>query len=1024
MRPVRLTMQAFGPYTGRETVDFREAVEAGLFGIYGQTGSGKSTIFSAMTFALFGQAAKAEQEAPSLRSDSASPDLPTEVELVFDIGARRYVVRRRPEQRRPKQRGSGETRDAHEAWLFDATGMALEDITPEKPGKVIEEKKVGPVTRAVESLLGYGAEQFRQIVLLPQGRFEAFLVADTRSRLGILRDLFDVSLYRRLAARLKLDAEVAERKIRDERAVCAGRLASEGFDNIEALRSGVSDCQVACSALQHQETGLRQAHEQAQSALEEAHTVEALFVAAGQAVTGLAALQEQSPEMDALAVRVRDAGRASQLVDIEKQATDAATELVAAEEAAGHRQERLRIAETQAEDTARAHEAEENRAGEIDDLRQQIATLQRYGGNLARSVTAAATVTEAEKHLARTGADLQKSIGLIASLVDQRRKQTDMLRQARSAETARQDLRFRKAELEKAEALAGNFRKAGNDVKTAASEVEALVVAHDAAANAARAARTAHEEAERQLSGAQALHLAGHLRPGEACPVCGGTDHPAPATGNMEHGGLDAAFRDTREAAARLEAKEREIYTRLVSARSILGEREARLAALDAPPRSADDLGADINDIGKALIALGPATDIAAAEARLDMAEKQIGDEEAARERHRIAVQQAEAQATTARAALAAMLQDIPQMFHDAGKLGNALDQARLVLQQREDARRNAAGAATTAREAALTARNALQAAIDMVSDRRVRLAKARDIFMVRLEGAGLDEATYRALLPAVATMEHDSRTLEDFRRRLDIAADRVRDTGTKISGLTRPDIAPFMDAFNQADVELEKVRSERAQAHARLEQLERLAAELADTIRRLDEAEAESGPLRELAALFDSKNSQNLDLETFAIGAMFDQVLVAANHRLGPMTNHQYSLERALEGGGRGRRGLGIQVHDTYTGKSRPTATLSGGEGFIAALSLALGLADVVESASGRVRLDTIFIDEGFGSLDTGDGSGTLDQVLRALNELVSQNRAVGLVSHVQQVQEAIPNGFYVRKTLDGSLVEHRRFM
>lgn len=170
--------------------------------------------------------------------------------------------------------------------------------------------------------------------------------------------------------------------------------------------------------------------------------------------------------------------------------------------------------------------------------------------------------------------------------------------------------------------------------------------------------------------------------------------------------------------------------------------------------------------------------------------------------------------------------------------------------------------------------------------------------------------------------------------------------------------------------------------------------------------------------------NRQKLDLETFAIGAMFDHVLEAANLRLGPMTRHQYRLERDFEGSGRGRRGLGTQVFDNHTGKARPTATLSGGESFIAALALALGLADVVESASGKVRLDTIFIDEGFGSLDTENGSGTLDHVLQALNSLVSQNRAVGLISHVQLVQEAIPNGFYVRKGLAGSRVEVRGLM
>jgi len=184
---------------------------------------------------------------------------------------------------------------------------------------------------------------------------------------------------------------------------------------------------------------------------------------------------------------------------------------------------------------------------------------------------------------------------------------------------------------------------------------------------------------------------------------------------------------------------------------------------------------------------------------------------------------------------------------------------------------------------------------------------------------------------------------------------------------------------------------------------------------------ESETASLRELAALFNGSNSAKMELETYAIGAMFDQVLQAANLRLSPMTSGQYSFERALEGKGGGKRGLGINVHDGHTGKARATSTLSGGETFIAALSLALGLSDVVESTNGNIRLDTIFIDEGFGSLDTENDAGTLDQVLQTLQDLIGDHRAVGLISHVPLVQQAIPNGFSIRKTPSGSHVEIR---
>ncbi len=235
MKPLRLTMQAFGPYAQREVVDFTDAMKAGLFGIYGPMGAGKSSIFSAISFALFGEAARGDQDTGSLRSDHAAADLQTEVELVFEVGQKRYCIRRRPDQMRPAQRGGGETREAHSASIFDATGMSLDAITATTPGKVIVEKRVSEVGGYVVRLLGYGAAQFRQIVLLPQGRFETFLLAKTEERVRILRELFDVSLYRELAARLKEDAKDARTAIAQAIAIHQELLTREGGSSLGDL---------------------------------------------------------------------------------------------------------------------------------------------------------------------------------------------------------------------------------------------------------------------------------------------------------------------------------------------------------------------------------------------------------------------------------------------------------------------------------------------------------------------------------------------------------------------------------------------------------------------------------------------------------------------------------------------------------------------------------------------------------------------------------------------------------------------
>jgi exonuclease SbcC len=348
------------------------------------------------------------------------------------------------------------------------------------------------------------------------------------------------------------------------------------------------------------------------------------------------------------------------------------------------------------------------------------------------------------------------------------------------------------------------------------------------------------------------------------------------------------------------------------------------------------------------------------------------------------------------------------------------MDETSRILTALVEAKDKAEAELKAAREVVLSADATREGAEESVAACKVRLEKAEAAFRTRLSEQALTEEVFQSLKPAIATIESDSESVKAYETELNEAQGAANAAASAISDLSRPDLTVLKEAHETAVANLNKATEDRIAASNRVDQLEKLRQSLEDTMRKLDEAEAASGPLRKIAALANGNNPLSLKLETYAIGAMFDRVLEAANIRLGPMTSSRYQLERDTEGG-RGSRGLGIQVFDVHTGKSRGTDTLSGGETFIAALALALGLADVVESASGKVRLDAIFIDEGFGSLDTENGSGTLDQVLNVLNCLVKQSRAVGLISHVPLVQEAIPNGFYVRKCLVGSAVEER---
>lgn len=1021
MRPLRLTMQAFGPYPERVVLDFREAVEAGLFGIYGQTGSGKSTIFSAMTFALFGEAAKDDQEPASLRSDHADAALPTEVEFVFEIGEKRFVVLRRPDQMRPKQRGDGETRSVHEAFLFDATGVPLDAITEAHRGKILAEKKVGVVDAAISDLLGYGASQFRQIVLLPQGRFEKFLAAKTRDRLEILRDLFDVSLYRNLAARLKADAAEAERHVIAERELCARRLAAEGFESIDALVAGIAEAEQQRAALRETEDGARRHLAEAQARLEQARTLERQFLDAEEAGKLLADLLAAKPDMDALEDRVVQAERARLLRDTENAALDAADDVRGGEEkhlSASRAFEEAVAKKLKAEEILKEEAA---KAGKIETLRHDLDNLGRIVLTLEKAESVAKALSDAKL------AEREVQAGCLAvqkQLEGHRAKAealTDQLKRARESDLKKRDMTARLGALKLSLGQAETFEEAQRAVARAMIEAGEKASAHDAAVVAEKACLQAFEAAEQALADMQAVHLAARLDPGAPCPVCGSTDHPMPASGASEHTGLDKAFRDSKLAWQSANAHARTTEQASAAARSVLLERQERLSALAPADQPAEVLRTQVNAAERELKALGPEVDMAGLETELERLRHQSESGQAEADRLRDVLNERTREVTIRQATLEEMLSNVPDGLRTTPVVLDRQVRLDAELKGMIRAREAAEKSASSTRDAALVAEKDVETAATVLEGARDRHRKAISVFHDRLTEAGLDPDIYRGLKLFFDTIEGDRAKIEAYRRKLAMAQDGAIKAADLVAGLERPDVSAWDAAKVNADGLLDEAIRNRSRAEHLHDHLDKLRASLAEALRKLDDAEAASGPLRNLAALFNGDNSQKLDLETFAIGAMFDQVLAAANMRLGPMTSHRYRLERDLEGGGRGRRGLGIQAFDSHTGKARPTATLSGGETFIAALALALGLADVVESASGKVRLDTIFIDEGFGSLDTENGAGTLDVVLQVLGTLVSQNRAVGLISHVPLVQEAIPNGFYVRKQLVGSSVETR---
>lgn len=531
-------------------------------------------------------------------------------------------------------------------------------------------------------------------------------------------------------------------------------------------------------------------------------------------------------------------------------------------------------------------------------------------------------------------------------------------------------------------------------------------------------ARQREDSAERSLSSAQAAHLARGLEDGHPCPVCGSLDHPNPA-GRAEGGeGLDAAWREARAAREASDAEERSGAQAAARADGEWTQAVARLEGLRAPQRDLEEIHSAIVLAAGELASLRAGSDLQAAQAARraaqDCAGATLGALTAARDLHADADKAATADAS----ALQASLADVPIELRNSEAVAAQLNAMIARRDQLESVHRSAV-------EAERRASEALQAAVANLSHAQARtkeLTEARDDHLAAFKAAklaaGLTDDAYVQARGDVAQLDVLNSQITEHVAALAAARDRGERAASAVDGLDRPDLEAARAGLAQADASLAKAQESLTTTTIRLDRLNgtrALVMQLADELATATERYRVVG---ELAQLTDGRNAHRLRLRDFAIAATFDLVLEAANQRFARMSRGRFALLRKFEGGdGRAKAGLDIEVYDAHTDQKRDAHTLSGGEGFLASLSLALGLSDVVQAEAGGVKLDAIFIDEGFGHLD----DETLDVALDTLRDLVGQDRAVGVISHVEAVKEQIPMGFDVVRQPEGSIVSNR---
>ncbi|MCI8622064.1 MAG: SMC family ATPase [Provencibacterium sp.] len=979
MKPLTLTLCAFGPFAGKQRIDFTAFESAGIFLLTGPTGAGKTTLFDAVSFALFGSPSGDTRESYSLKSQYAPDEETCFVSFTFETGGQRYTVVRTPKQDRLSKR-------THEK---RAVPESAELEGGEKPLS-----SVPAVNARIRQLLGMDREQFRQIVMLAQGDFMRLLQSKSSDKEAVFRKIFSTGRFSRFTEQLR-DQALALKKEREQNvhlllgnARSAALAAPEALEPVLAgefpdtkrlhalLENQIGEDQQRFSELDTQLAHLDK--ELLSLDLDSARTLLEQFALRGRLSDQLKLCGRDKPRREALAQAVRRGEAARQVQPQALLFRRAGEEW----ERLRQRKENLSI---QLQEADRALLGAAQAEKEIPSLRAEAEALEKEAlqldlllEQLERHAKAAQQRSEAEKALAlsRRHEELIERLQARAALKEQRDQLSLQRERCQSALSHAQA----------AKAAAQKF--SGSDIR--------------------------YRQSYSAFLDAQAGLIARRLKAGVPCPVCGSTSHPSPAPAPDQSISEDALERLRRAREADLAAAK--------SAEAAF-EAAVKLLELDGAPREEAPLYALLASYQEEEKAL---------ETQYLQAERQIASlselsrvghpryfdrEYLQRSRMELAAKRAQAEAE-----LLSLRREEEALSVSLGVLRSQeevkakreqLGRQRAGRLERADRLANEritlAGKVEALKEQGLQTAEALQAAAKAraQSEAAYRQAIAASPFQ--------DEGDYEEALGALDSLEAARRTLADEEKRENGLRSQLSLLEKQLEGRQPPDLES-LGARRQALLqERETVSQQRDVLHARLTQNRAVLARsqsMAQEGLRLDAAYQEIGAL---AAIAGGNNPQKLTFERYVLGRYFDDIIRVANPHLRRMSQGRYCfLRREGRSSYISTTGLELEVLDGYTGKTRHVGTLSGGESFQASLSLALGMADVVSASCGSVWIDALFIDEGFGTLDPR----ALENAVETLLTLRQSGRMIGIISHVPELQSMISGKILITPSPDGSQI------
>ena len=1020
MKPISLTIEAFGPYRDSVTLDFNELQDHSMFLISGPTGAGKTSILDAMVYALYGEPSGEVRKTDAIRSDFAEPDRMTRVDFSFAIGDAQYRVERLPKQMVAKKRGTGMREQNASATVYEMKDGEWKVIAT----------SAAAIRDTVQRIIGFRKDQFLQVVLLPQGEFRKLLVASTSEREELLHTLFRTELYRKLQEALKAAYDDAKAGIEENLTKQNALLQSIPHDEdipvltIEHVRD----------LLKHREPhrdALVIDRDKAVTVVEQFNTLRnewALYNQAQQALieatSKLELVKAREAERASLREKVQFLTSLTPSFELYKQVCDKQSVLKTLETSLSEAEKNVDSATQYESKCIEAHTALEAQAETMQTKRTTLAQMEQQSEkfnelallNKELSTLKSTLVTQDRE---KSEAALQSQHKTVADLEAKLTEARNQFQANSKALESIPHIQEQLSQLQRYAELLAQKVKIQNDID---AKDQSLAAIDESVKNS----KVQLERLEHLMAEGRAFELVHLVVDNEPCPVCGSTEHPQLASKPELYPTKEEieTARTVRDGVLQQQASE-------------IGQRETlaiHLQELDADVKdqvaklisSIDGFSEDIFDsIQQDLLSQMDrltalrcdreqlSKTIATNENELSRAKEKLGKLENSHQELLERVHNLELQISSVQAKLDALSKSLPTTDLDAWHKQiesfeteiNAYDEQVAVCKTNLEA----------AREQLNAKRGRLETLSAQVEEEIINLDVMYKEYTKSLQSISLCEDDFIEILD-------DYKALDTFRTELYLLdeafnkAQAVYDAALKVAkSIVEPSAIVSEEVYDAALERRDTLVGNLAAWDKETKHIETTLASLEELDLAMGEARNEVEFLSRLNDLANGgeQGFKNVTFERYVLGAILDEVVYAANLRLQKMSRSRYSLERSdYTGGGRGKQGLDLAVMDAFTGQSRPANTLSGGETFLASMALALGLADVIQSYAGGIHMDTMFIDEGFGTLDPD----TLELAMETLVQLQSSGRLIGMISHVPELKTRIPAHLEVTRGDDGS--------